>query len=136
MIIVLAAAAIGAATVILVLLTVSASWGSTGVARSLELIENRAGARTAVASQLDARTRLVAPVLAGCRAVAVRLSPSSTGDRISRGLDRAGNPAAWTPERFLTAKGVGMFGLAGLGLLLGGFGLRGLLFGGVGALAG
>ncbi|MGL4174621.1 MAG: type II secretion system F family protein [Dermatophilaceae bacterium] len=136
MIVLLAAATIGAATVILVLVVASANWGTTGVARSLQLIENRVGTRTAVASQLDARTRLLEPVLAGCRAVAVRISPSSTGDRISRGLDRAGNPAAWTPERFLTAKGVGMFALAGLGLLFGGLGLRGLLFGGVGALAG
>ncbi|MGL5860712.1 MAG: type II secretion system F family protein, partial [Phycicoccus sp.] len=136
MVILLAAATIGAAIVILVFLTVSAGWGTTGVARSLELIESRVGTRTAVTSQLDARTRLVAPVLAACRTVAERLSPSGTGDRIARNLDRAGNPAAWTPERFLTAKGVGMLALASVAMLFGGFSLRGLLFGMVGALAG
>jgi tight adherence protein C len=39
--------------------------------------------------------------------LAIRLSPSGFAARLQRQLDVAGNPAAWTADRILAAKGVG-----------------------------
>lgn len=133
---VIAVGAVFAAIAIITVLVVSTSWGTTGVARSLELINDTPGRRAAVTSQLDARTRLLEPLLDLSRTVAGRLSPSGAGSRIARNLDRAGNPPMWTPDRLLTAKGLGLFVLAALGVLLGGLGLRGLIAGVVGAAIG
>ena len=104
----------------------------SGVARSLALIE--AGTRPdrrAPTSELPARDRLVGPLLELARRLATALAPGGTGERLTRMLDRAGNPPAWTPDRLMGAKGVCLL----LGLMLGlayggGLTLRGL---GIGA---
>ena len=54
------------------------------------------------------RDRLVAPFQERLRSMAVRLSPAGTGGRIGRSLDKAGNPAAWTVERVMGAKGLAL----------------------------
>ncbi len=94
---------------------VAGSSGPTGVARSLSLIEGTVGERSAVRSELSSKERLVKPVLKQMQGLATRLSPSGTGDRLARMLDRAGNPVPWTPERILGTKGAALL----LGLLLG-----------------
>jgi tight adherence protein C len=43
-------------------------------------------------------------------------------------LDQAGNPGTWTPERIMGAKGASLLAGAVMGLLFGGFSLRGLLY--------
>jgi tight adherence protein C len=53
------------------------------------------------------------------RALAVRLSPSGIADKMQYRLDLAGNPSAWSPDRILAAKGLGLLALAGLGALYG-----------------
>jgi tight adherence protein C len=53
------------------------------------------------------------------RALAVRLSPSGIAEKLQHRLDLAGNPTAWTPDRILAAKGLGLFALAGLGAFFG-----------------
>jgi tight adherence protein C len=68
------------------------------------------------------------------KAVAYRLSPVGTAEKMTRRLDIAGNPAAWTAERVMGAKGVALVVGALLGFLFGGgLSLKGLLFAGAGA---
>ncbi len=86
------------------------------------------------AAQLDAP---LATSLVGLGAIASRLSPARTLDRLQRHLDIAGNPGRWTVQRVLAFKGVGLVVLGALGLL---FGLGGpvstIVFPVVGAAAG
>ncbi|GAA4109683.1 hypothetical protein GCM10022415_02990 [Knoellia locipacati] len=117
------AAALG--TVVVIMATAGA--GTTGVARSLELVSHRPDSRTVAKSELGARDRFVLPFEDGLKGVAHRLSPSGTTERLAAGLDRAGNPPAWPVERIYGAKGVGLLGGAALGLLFGGLSLLGLL---------
>ena len=51
--------------------------------------------------------------------LAVRLSPSGITATLRRRLDLAGNPSAWTPDRILAAKGLGLFVFGGLGVAYG-----------------
>lgn len=53
------------------------------------------------------------------RGLALRLSPSTLGSTLQRRLDLAGNPPAWTADRFLAVKGLGLIALGGLGALYG-----------------
>jgi tight adherence protein C len=69
--------------------------------------------------------------------VAVRLSPGSARTSLQRRLDVAGNPPAWTPDRVLASKVLGLVVFGALGAL---FELQDpallVLTGGVGAAAG
>jgi tight adherence protein C len=49
--------------------------------------------------------------------VAVRLTPVNYGKNLRQKLDKAGNPPAWTRERVLAYKGLGLFFGAALGFL-------------------
>ncbi len=122
------AALIATALLAVVLVLVVASSGPTGVAKSLALIERTVSDRDVVKHELDARERLLSPFLDRMRALAVRLSPGGTAERLGRMLERAGNPRGWSPDRLLALKGVALLVGAALGLLYGG-GLtaRGLL---------
>lgn len=92
----------------------------SGVARSLALIEGRAGDRTVVRTDLPAKDRLLLPLLARTRTLAGRVSPAGTTERLGRSLDRAGNPAPWTVERVMGVKGAALLLGALFGLLYGG----------------
>ncbi|WP_439663371.1 type II secretion system F family protein [Lentzea sp. HUAS TT2] len=81
-------------------------------AGSLALIETSYSA--AVSSTPDA---VVSP--SWLRSIAVRLSPAGVAAGLQRRLDLAGNPARWTPDRVLAAKGLGLLLGAALGGLLG-----------------
>lgn len=109
--------------------------GTTGVARSLELVNYRPDSRSSAKSELGTRDRFVVPFEGGLKALARRLSPAGTAGRLAASLDKAGNPQAWPVERVFAAKGVGLVVGALVGLLYGGFSLRGLLFVAVGAAA-
>ena len=111
-----------------VVLAVSMGAGqTTGVARSLELIERTVDHKEVGKADLPAFDRLVAPVLGQTRQLAVRLSPGGTTERLVRLLDMAGNPGTWTAERIMGAKGGGLLVGGVLGLVFGGLGLRGVL---------
>ncbi len=99
----------------------------TGVAKSLALIESTIGERSVVKTDLPAKERLLLPIFAWTRRIAVRLSPSGTTERLTRSLDRAGNPSPWTVERLMGVKGAALILGAILGLLYGDFSLKGLL---------
>lgn len=105
------------AIVIAVLAVTFGAGQTTGVARSLELINYRP-ARSAVAkNELAARDRLLDPLLSLLTSLANRLSPRGTADRIARSLDKAGNPPTWSVERIMGLKGIGLaFGVV-LGLI-------------------
>ena len=106
------------ASVVVVALATSVGPGeSRGVARSLELV-NYTPTRSSVAKhELAARDRLLDPMINALRSMAVRMSPSGTGDRIARSLDKAGNPPAWTIERIMALKGIAVL-LGSIGALL------------------
>jgi tight adherence protein C len=133
---VVALVAIGLALVTIVL---AVSWGAgeaTGVARSLAIIERQIDAHEVGRADLPAMERLLVPLMHKTRDMANRLSPGGTSDRMARRLDLAGNPGSWTAERIMAAKGGLLLGLALFGVLFGGLGPRGLLYGAAGAAAG
>lgn len=105
----------------------SGSGQTTGVARSLELVSYQPTRSTVAKHELGARARLLEPLLGVLRHLAERLSPGGTGARIARSLDKAGNPPAWTVERIMGFKGIGLFAGAVLALVLLGVSPTGLL---------
>jgi tight adherence protein C len=120
---------VGAVFMALMTLVLAFSLGSgqtTGVARSLAIIERQLDPHEVAREELPAMERLALPMLGQTRRLAQRLSPSGTTERIHRRLDLAGNPPAWTPERIMGAKGLGLFIGALLGLAIGHLSLRGL----------
>jgi tight adherence protein C len=127
---------IAAALVILFFALTRGGGRTTGVARSLEMIERSVVPREVARSELSAADRLVIPFFARMKRIALRLSPSGTADRLTRLLDLAGNPAGLTLERLLGFKGAGLLLGGFLGLFFGGLSVRGALFGAVGAVAG
>ncbi|SDP25837.1 tight adherence protein C [Pedococcus dokdonensis] len=134
---VVALVAVGIALMTIVLAVSLGAGAPTGVARSLDLIERTVDKREVGKSELPAMERLVAPLLNQTRALAQRLSPTGTNERMVRRLDLAGNPGEWTVERVMGAKGIGLFVGGLLGLVLGGgLSLRGLLIAAAAAVAG
>ena len=109
-----------------VLVLAASSSGPTGVAKSLSLIEHSVGERSVVKTELDAKDRLINPIFDRTRALAVALSPNGAVDRLKRMLDQAGNPKPWTAERMMGAKGATLLLGAMLGVIYGGFTLRGV----------
>ena len=62
---------------------------TTGVARSLEIIENSVSHQDVARSELSASERLIIPFFARMKRIALRLSSSGTADRLTRLLDLA-----------------------------------------------
>jgi tight adherence protein C len=114
------------ALAVVVLAVVVGSGQNTGVARSLELLNQKPTRSEVGKGELGVQERLLMPTLDRLRLLAVRLSPAGTGERISRSLDKAGNPAAWTVERVMGAKGLGLIIGVVVPLLLIGFSLTGV----------
>ena len=127
---------IAAACVMLLLVVSLGSGSTTGVARSLEMIERSVSRKEVGRAELSIGDRLVVPFLTGMKRIALRFSPSGTVKRLTRLLDLAGNPPALTIERLLGFKGAGLLLGGFLGLFFGGLSLRGLVFGAVGGTAG
>src|SRR4051794_27644485 len=121
------------AVMVIVLAAARGATQSTGVARSLELLNQRAITKEVAKTELAVQDRLLEPLLVRLRGLAVRVSPAGTGGRIARSLDRAGNPVSWSSERIMGAKGLCLVIGVVLPLLFLGFNIRGLV---VAALAG
>lgn len=76
-------------------------------------------------------------LLVGLGRFAAKLSPTGVPATIARRLNLAGSPAAWTVEKVLAYKGLGLFAGAVVGALLGSrSGIAVVGFGGIGAAAG
>ncbi len=97
-----------------------------GVARSLMLLEETVDSRSIVRRELSTRDRFLTPLVGLARRLAERLSPGGTSARLTRALDRAGNPAGWSAEGIMTTKGIGLAVGVLLPILLLGPNLRGL----------
>jgi len=130
------AVCIAAACVMLFLVVTMGGGTPTGVARSLAMIEKAVSPEEVGRSELSFSDRLIIPFFDGMKRIALRLSRSGTGDRITRLLDLAGNPSGLTLERLLGFKGAGLLLGGVLGFFYGGVSLKGLLFGALGATAG
>jgi len=130
------AASVAAAFVMLFLAAALGGNSVTGVARSLAMIETTVSQQDVGRNELPALDRIVTPFFSRMKGLSLRLSPAGTGDRLSRLLDLAGNPAGWTVEKLLGFKGVGLLLGGFFGVLFGGLSPKGLLFGAVGATVG
>lgn len=120
------AAGLGAvflALVIAVITVTSGVFGSTGVAQALTDIDRvyAPGARVGGPSFGD---RALRPVMRGLTRLGRRLTPQRAVAWMQHGLDFAGNPVGWPPERIFEMQGLGFVtlgfvgGVVGLGLAL------------------
>ncbi len=114
-IVVAGAGAIGLAIAMLVLVLAPVRAEQRGPSAAVEAIERHYGQRRGTETGATRQ----APWLGWLRNLAARLSPSLTSGRLQHRLDLAGNPARWTPDRFLAAKGLGLVVLGMLGALYG-----------------
>lgn len=136
MLLIVGLVAIGGALATIVIAVSAGAGETTGVARSLELIEKSVSHREVSKSDLSLMDRIVLPALARTRSLAAKLSPGGAQEGLTRRLDLAGNPGTWTAERIMGAKGAGLLAFALLGVLLGGLSPRGLVFAAIGAAIG
>jgi tight adherence protein C len=136
LVLLLGAAGVAASLVVLFLVVVLGSGTTTGVARSLAMIENAVSSEDVGRNELPALDRIIVPLFSKMKGLALRVSPSGTGDRLLRLLDLSGNPAGWTVERLLGFKGVGLLLGGFLGIFYGGLSLKGVFFGALGATVG
>lgn len=136
MLLIVGLVAIGGALATIVIAVSAGAGETTGVARSLELIEKSVNHQEVSKSDLPLMDRVVLPALARTRSLAAKLSPGGTQEGLTRRLDLAGNPGTWTAERIMGAKGAGLLAFALIGLVLGGLSPRGLLFAAIGAAIG
>ena len=89
---------------------------SSGVARSIELIEAMTSAPSELTRDLDKSfgERVLIPLQNRFSGIGRRLSGADSSERIRRKLDLAGNPPGWTVDRVMSGKVVGaMAGLVG-----------------------
>lgn len=110
-------AAIATAIVAVVATVFRAQPAQEGVSRALLSIEETYAVKEP--TKVDAARARFDSMPGWLRDVATRLSPANVAERLQYRLDLAGNPPAWTPDRILAAKGIGLFGIAGLGALYG-----------------
>lgn len=100
-------AAVAAAIVLIVALARSGRPRPDAVADALATIETHYSVATARRAGPRPARGLAFPLMA-LRALAERLTPGGTAAALQRRLDAAGNPGAWTPERVLAYKGLGL----------------------------
>jgi tight adherence protein C len=136
MLLVVGLVAIGGALATIVIAMAAGAGQTTGVARSLELIEKSVNHQEVSKSDLPLMDRLVLPALARTRSLAAKLSPSGAQEGLGRRLDLAGNPGTWSAERIMGAKGAALLVFGLIGFALGGLSLNGLLFAAIGAAIG
>ncbi len=94
---------------------------STGVTRSLAVIEQMTTPSVASPVNESVAERTVVPFTQTMLGLGRRLSPSDVVSRLQHRLDVAGNPKGMSPDQVLAYKGLGLMGGALLGVL---FGLR------------
>lgn len=91
---------------------------TSGVARSLELIEANRMQQYVPVGERSAADRVWRPLLAGLLRLGRRISPTGTAERLARRLDLAGNPPGWDVERMFATKAASLIILGGLALLI------------------
>jgi tight adherence protein C len=111
-------AAVGALALAIALLAIAVAPARPlrGAARAFAVIEQ--GYAQVAHGQAGPR-RAAASSPGWLRAIARRLSPAGAAASLQHRLDIAGNPATWTPDRVLAAKGFGLLGLGVVGTVYG-----------------
>ena len=103
---------------------------SSGVARSIELIEAMTTAPSELTKDLDKSfgERVLIPLQNRFSGIGRRLSGADSAERIRRKLDLAGNPPGWSVDRVMSGKVVGAIaGFVGgvlFSFMLGGFAIK------------
>lgn len=100
------AAAVFAGLAIASVLLLRSPSRTSGVSRSLAVIEQLHPRTATTPSDLPPSDRLLRPGLARLATIARRISPTGTPGRLQRRLDLAGNPRTWTVERVLAMKAI------------------------------
>ncbi|MDT0213585.1 type II secretion system F family protein [Rothia sp. ARF10] len=126
MVLIIGVGMVGLALAVVAVLIGTMGTGTTGVARSLELVNYRPDSRSVVRSELAAKDRLVVPFEEGLKGIARRLSPSGTAERLAVNLDKAGNPPSWPVERIFAVKGIALVAGGLLGPLYAGLTFKAL----------
>jgi tight adherence protein C len=92
---------------------------SSGVARSIELIEAMTTAPSELTRELDKSfgERVMIPLQNRFSGLGRRLSGADSGERIRKKLDLAGNPPGWSVDRVMSGKVVGAMAGFAAGLL-------------------
>jgi tight adherence protein C len=92
---------------------------SSGVARSIELIEAMTTAPSELTRELDKSfgERVLIPLQNRFSGLGRRLSGADSAERIRHKLDLAGNPAGWSVDRVMSGKVVGAMAGFAAGLL-------------------
>jgi tight adherence protein C len=109
--------AVGLAIAILVMAALPAPAHEGGVTGALRQIDKRYGQPEPGAAGRASDPLAMLP--GWLRGLALRLSPAGITVKLQRGLDLAGNPSRWNPDRVLAMKGLGLVGLGALGALYG-----------------
>jgi tight adherence protein C len=109
--------AVGLAIAILAMAVLPARAGEGGVTGALRQIEKRYGQAGPVVAGKGPDPLAMLP--GWLRGLALRLSPAGITAKLQRGLDLAGNPSRWNPDRVLAVKGLGLVGFAAFGALYG-----------------
>ncbi len=118
---------LGASLIIIAILLASFAWGtslrasgSSGVDRSLALIEALSGAPKQLIKEIDESfaDRVMAPLQVRAVRIARRLPGNDAPERIRHRLDVAGNPAGWSVERVQAGKVIGAIALFFISLAL------------------
>jgi tight adherence protein C len=110
---------------------------SSGVARSIELIEAMTTAPSELTKDLDKSfgERVLIPLQNKFSGIGRRLSGADSAERIRRKLDLAGNPPGWSVDRVMSGKVLGaIVGLAGgvlFSFMIGGPALKMVVIAGV-----
>jgi tight adherence protein C len=118
----------------LAVVTLTAARPAGNITSALAAIESQY-AREASVDKQPRRSSFAAP--AWLRSLALRLSPSGYAGKLQRRLDLAGNPSAWTADRLLAVKGLGLLVLGTFGVVVGLHSVATLiLYGAIGAAAG
>lgn len=119
-----ASALVALGLAVLVAVLVGPRPATSGVARSLELIQAGSGSRTVQVAELtplserSAGSRLARPLAGTLVRFGMRISPAGTPQRLRRRMDLAGNTPPWDLEAVLIGKALGTLVLGGLGLVI------------------
>ncbi|NUT37957.1 MAG: type II secretion system F family protein [Hamadaea sp.] len=97
---------------------VSASVGRSGVAKTLESIDQVYAPGSAAPAEENLRDRAISPAMRSVAGLGKTFTPKGAAGKLQKWLDYAGNPAAWPPERIMEMQGIGLLLFAVVTFLL------------------
>jgi tight adherence protein C len=88
------------------------------VERTLAALSQTGGLEAGAPNSAPFADRVLDPLFARLTALGRRFTPSGFADKTQQRLDRAGNPEAWSIDRLLAFKAIGLLGLALFGFVI------------------